>query len=304
MNNRAQVADSALSTAGLIQRAVGLHEENERLRRLLAAAGQFEEAAEQEIRALRLEMQELRHGSRPGTITIEDTLRQLTDGAGRVHVDAAIMALRIEAARLLADNAELLRLYCAANPHDERAQELEALQSEHQDLQSEHQALQSELQALEDILTSVDRDNAALISRNAELAAEIARLEEVHEASNQVHVARNAELAAEIARLNHAAAVDIEPSLPCEQPEALAGLPEHERDYWYGAAAGRWRWRDLPRTTQVALVRHVLSFGAKPGSVTQAEFNAMRPHWMPTADSHAKTLGRTWSQLNDVGGDL
>jgi prefoldin subunit 5 len=296
MNNRAQVADSALSTAGLIQRAVGLHEENERLRRLLAAADQFEEAAEREIRALRLEMQELRHGSRPGTI--EDTLRQLTDGAGRVHVDAAIMALRIEAARLLADNAELLRLYCAANPHDERAQELEALQSEHQDLQSEHQAL-------EDILTSLDRDNAALISRNAELAAEIARLEEVHEASNQVHVARNAELAAEIARLNHAAAVDIEPSsLPWEQPEALAGLPEHERDYWYGAAAGRWRWRDLPRTTQVALVRHVLSFGAKPGSVTQAEFNAMRPHWMPTADSHAKTLGRTWSQLNDVGGDL
>jgi len=286
MNNRAQVADSALGTTGFIRYAV---EENERLRRLLAAADQFEEAAEQEIRALRLEMQELRHGSQPGTI--EDTLRQLTDGAGRVHVDAAIMALRIEAARLRADNAELLRLCCAANPHDERARELEALQSEHQDLQH--------------ILTGLDRDNAALISRNAELAAEIVRLEEAHEASNQVHAARNAELAAEIARLNHAAAIDIEPPLPWEQPEALAGLPEYERDYWYGVAAGRWRWRDLPRTAQIALVRHVLSFGARPGSVTQAEFNAIRPHWMPTADSHVKTLGCTWLQLNDqVGGDL
>jgi len=276
--NGLQVADRSPGSAGLNQAT--LLEENERLRRLIAAADQLEEATEREVRALRLEIQELQRNNTPSTA--EDMLRQLADEAGRVHIDAAILATRIEAAKLRAENADLLHLCGTANLRIAEAataqDDLEALRLEHQDLQ--------------DILTGLDRDNSALIRRNAELAAEIARLAEAHEASDQVHLARNAELAAEIARLNHAAAASDE---FWDRPEALAALEQHARDYWHGAASGRWRWRDLPRAVQIELVQHVLSFGEQP--VTKLAFDANRPRWMPTADSHVKTFGCSWPQL-------
>ena len=283
--NGLQAADRTLGSAGLNQYTASLLEENERLRRLVAAADQLEEATEREVRALRLEIQELqRRGNQPSTV--EDTLRQLADGVGRVHIDAAIMAMRVEAARLRAENADLLHLCGRAN-----------LQiAETATAQDVIEALRSERQDLLDVLTSLDRDNTALIRRNAELAAEIARLAEAREASDQVHLARNAELAAEIARLAEAREASDEPDSEFwDRPEALAALEQHARDYWHGAASGRWRWRDLPRAVQIDLVQHVMSFGEQP--VTKLAFDANRPHWMPTADSHVKTFGCSWTQL-------
>jgi len=258
--NGLQAADRTLGSAGLNQYTASLLEENERLRRLVAAADQLEEATEREVRALRLEIQELqRRGNQPSTV--EDTLRQLADGVGRVHIDAAIMAMRVEAARLRAENADLLHLCGRAN-----------LQiAETATAQDVIEALRSERQDLLDVLTSLDRDNTALIRRNAELAAEIARLAEAREASDEPD------------------------SEFWDRPEALAALEQHARDYWHGAASGRWRWRDLPRAVQMDLVQHVMSFGEQP--VTKLAFDANRPHWMPTADSHAKTFGCSWTQL-------
>jgi len=84
------------------------------------------------------------------------------------------------------------------------------------------------------------------------------------------------------------------------QPGMLDFLSPEVRDYWHGIDAGRWTWRKLPKSVRLAMVRHVLSFGPDPGDMTQAQFDALKPSWMPPGSSHPGAFGVTWAQLNDA----
>lgn len=80
----------------------------------------------------------------------------------------------------------------------------------------------------------------------------------------------------------------------------LTGLDDATADYWHGIAAGRWTWRKLPKSTRLAMVRHVLSFGPEARAMSMSEFDAIKPHWMPGAGSHPGTFGVPWSTLSDL----
>lgn len=80
----------------------------------------------------------------------------------------------------------------------------------------------------------------------------------------------------------------------------LTGLDDATADYWHGIAAGRWTWRKLPKSTRLAMVRHVLSFGPEARAMSMSEFDAIKPHWMPGAGSHPITFSVPWATLSDL----
>lgn len=87
---------------------------------------------------------------------------------------------------------------------------------------------------------------------------------------------------------------------PAWNDAMLTGLDAATLDYWHGIAAGRWTWRKLPKSTRLAMVRHVLSFGPEERAMSMSEFDAIKPHWMPGAGSHPITFSVPWSTLSDM----
>jgi len=67
-------------------------------------------------------------------------------------------------------------------------------------------------------------------------------------------------------------------------------------DYYIGLDAGRWTWRDVPKSVRLELVRFVIAGCERH---TQSEFDANRPDWMATASSHVQTFGVPWAHLSD-----
>ena len=82
-------------------------------------------------------------------------------------------------------------------------------------------------------------------------------------------------------------------------PATLTTLDDIAKDWWIGCAAGRHQWRTVPKPIQLQLVRHIFSFGPETDAMTMRDFDAIKPDWMPGANSHTKTLNLSWQQLND-----
>lgn len=78
-------------------------------------------------------------------------------------------------------------------------------------------------------------------------------------------------------------------------------LSQAASDYAEGVTAGRWQWRQLPKPIRLELVRFIIRNIERP---TQAEFDADKPDWMPTANSHVQTFGVPWSVLSDLNRDI
>ena len=89
-----------------------------------------------------------------------------------------------------------------------------------------------------------------------------------------------------------------------DTPEATSGLDADQADWWIGVSRDRHKWRSLPKSIQLALVRHVLGYVGSGGHISQSTFDNTRPLWMPEAGSHTKTLGMSWMQINDHSADL
>ena len=156
------------------------------------------------------------------------------------------------------------------------------------DLERLQTAANAEVAELRQQIAQMDADNAALIRRNKDLADELkqARLDRQETAFH--------------ANGNGAVATIAPPDIPFwQQPQALELLDGEATDWWIGVAAGRHAWRTVPKPVQLRMVRHVLSFGPETGSMKMADFDAVKPDWMPSANSHTKTLGLSWQQLND-----
>ena len=74
-----------------------------------------------------------------------------------------------------------------------------------------------------------------------------------------------------------------------------SSLSPQAQDYRIGLDAGRWKWRDIPRTVRLDLVRCVIrNAGEQP---TQAQFDAIRPGWMATATAQCAAFGVLWGIL-------
>ena len=212
-------------------------------------------------------------------------LRRIDTGA-IVHIDAVELAFRlaieeIEESMAPADTVSQLG---AANL---RIMELQA------DLERLQTATNVEVADLRQQLAQLDADNAALIRRNKELADELkqARLDRQETAFH--------------ANGNGAVATIAPPDIPFwQQPQALELLDDEATDWWIGCAAGRHQWRTVPKPVQLRIVRHILSFGPETGAMTMAEFDAIKPNWIPGSSSHNKTLNLSWSQLNDWAVEL
>lgn len=78
-------------------------------------------------------------------------------------------------------------------------------------------------------------------------------------------------------------------------------LSEAAHDYLLGLEAGRWKWRQIPKSVQVELVRSII---ATTEDRTQAQFDACKPAYMPTATAHVATFATTWRELADLSREI
>ena len=163
------------------------------------------------------------------------------------------------------------------------------------------QAQSAEVAELRQQLAQLDADNAAMIRRNKELA------DALHIAQNGTGLAiKNPPFtdgtgAAPSTISNHPSPIS---NSMWSDPDMLKLLDDEATDWWIGAAAGRHTWRTVPKPVQLRMIRHILSFGPENGSMKMAEFDAIKPDWMPASGSHTKTLNLSWQQLNDWSVEL
>lgn len=217
------------------------------------------------------------------------------DRVAVVHLDAVELALR-----LALDELEQSITSTPSTPPTElvalQANQLADLQAELERLQT---AADAEVAELKQQIAELDTDNAALIRRNKEL-------------TDALHIAQNGTGLViknpPFVPLPHVTADAQPPSAISNppisnsmwsDPNMLNTLDDIARDWWIGVAAGRHQWRSVPKPVQLQLVRHILSFGPETGPMKMSDFDAIKPDWMPGSGSHTKTLGLSWSQLND-----
>ncbi len=224
-------------------------------------------------------------------------LRYIDQGS-IIHLDAVNLAFRLALEELeesMAPDATITELGTA----NLRIMELQA------DLERLQTATNTEVADLRQQLAQLDADNTALIRRNKELADELKRAR-LGAAAMPPSVLPTI-TSATILNTDHPNGTNITvtpaPAASAsmwDDPASLTTLPADILDYWDGIAAGRWTWRRLPKPVRLAMVRHALSFGPEDGAMTMAEFDAVRPEWMPAAQSLPTTFGCSWSDLNDL----
>lgn len=212
-----------------------------------------------------------------------------------IHIDAVRLALRLA----LDELAEPIPPTPSTDVHTTeklgtanlRIMELQA------DLERLQTATNAEVAELRSQLAQLDADNAALIRRNKELADDlhIARNGTELVIKNPPFVDGNGAAQSPISNLQSSMWTD---------PDMLHLLDDEAKDWWIGVSAGRHIWRTVPKPVQLRMVRHVLSFGPETGSMTMAEFDAIKPGFMPGSGSHTKTLSLSWQQLNDWSVEL
>ena len=218
---------------------------------------------------------------------------------GYISLDAVELALRLA----LEELAESIPSISSTDVHT--TEQLGAANLRIMELQADLERLQTdadtEIAALKAQLAELDTDNAAMIRRNKELA------DALHIAQNGTGlVIKNPPFVP----LPHVTADAPPPSAISNQqssinnsmwsdPATLTTLDDIAKDWWIGVAAGRHQWRTVPKPIQLQLVRHILSFGPETGAMTMRDFDAIKPDWMPGANSHTKTLNLSWQQLND-----
>ena len=225
-------------------------------------------------------------------------LRQM-NGGGYTSMDAVELALRLA----LEELAESIP--STPSTSSTSSTELAALQADLERLQT---AADTEVVELRSQLAQLDADNAAMIRRNKEMADELRRCQErADHLSDLAAVMSDPRFTDEPGHTNGAAANQqyVPADIPfCQQPQFLDLLDDEAKDWWIGVAAGRHAWRTVPKSVQLRMIRHILSFGPENGSMKMTEFDAIKPDWMPSANSHTKTLGLSWQQMNDWAVEL
>ena len=212
-------------------------------------------------------------------------LRYIDQGS-IVHIDAVELALR-----LALDELEQSIASTPSTPPTELA----TLQAELERLQT---AANAEVAELKQQIAELDTDNAALIRRNKELADELRTLN-----SNAVAVISGV-VGAGLPNGYVRPSTDNNQQSPAnnslwEDPDKLIFLDDEAKDWWIGMSSGRHAWRSVPKSMQLRMVRQVLGHHDGDGPVRMIDFDAIKPDWMPSANSHTKTLGLSWQQLND-----
>lgn len=173
----------------------------------------------------------------------------------------------------------------------------------------------------------------------AALKAEIANLQEDLDAARAAHAgvceerdslqvqllqcdADNASLTQEVQRLR-SWTVDADARAAAAQPPPVAvlvqafdadrpstdytgldwsSLSQVAQDYRIGLDNSRWKWRDIPRTVRLELVRCVIrNAGDAP---TQSQFDAIRPSWMASATSQVSAFNVLWGVLTNLDREI
>ncbi len=160
------------------------------------------------------------------------------------------------------------------------------------------QAQSAEVAELRSQLAQLDADNATLIRCNKELTDALYISE-----NGTALVVKNppfgdgpADAATQSAISNQQSPIN---NSMWHGADMLKLLDDEAADWWIGCDTGRHTWRTVPKPVQLRMVRHILSFGPETGNMTMAEFDAIKPDWMPGSGSHTKTLNLSWAQLND-----
>ncbi len=216
-------------------------------------------------------------------------LNAVTDNGPYPHMDAVELAFRL-AIEELEESMAPADTVAQLGTANLRIMELQA------DLERLQTATNVEVADLRQQLAQLDADNAALIRRNKELADKQRTLDVAGLGiKNPPFVNGNGAAQSPISNLQ---------SSMWDVSDMLKLLDDEATDWWIGVAAGRHQWRTVPKPVQLRIVRHVLSFGPETGSMTMREFDAIKPDWMPSANSHTLTLKLSWQQLNDWSVEL
>jgi hypothetical protein len=160
---------------------------------------------------------------------------------------------------------------------------------------------QAVAQAFSDVITSQAAELDALRSQLAQMDADNARL------TQELTTVRSWSLAPtgngkSAPALDCGTAIQNPPVVLSPSAQiAACDLSENASDYQDGLDAGRWTWRHLPKSIRLELVRHTIS---RLPTRTQADFDAQRPEWMPTATTHVHTFGVSWSHLTNLAKEI
>ncbi len=78
-------------------------------------------------------------------------------------------------------------------------------------------------------------------------------------------------------------------------------LDAESNDWRISLDAGRRKFREVPKTTRLAIVQAFLrSLATAQGAPSMADYEDHRPQWMPTGSSLTKTFGCGWNELLDL----
>jgi hypothetical protein len=145
---------------------------------------------------------------------------------------------------------------------------------------------------LREDLDSVRRELETLLAERDDLRKKVEWREfELEKANAAIHGNGKSQPAAVLMQ-----ALDAAPALD------WSSLSQAAQDYRIGLDAGRWKWRDIPKSTLLELVRCVIrNAGHMP---TQAQFDAVRPSWMATADAQKTAFGVQWGILANLDREI
>ena len=221
-------------------------------------------------------------------------LRYIDQGS-IVHLDAVNLAFRL-ALEELEESMAPATATAELGAANLRIMELQA------DLERLQTAANAEVAELRQQIAQMDADNAALICRNKELADELkqTRLDYLEAGFYEERATPTN---------GNGTAITIKPAPAASltmwnNPELLDSLDQETADWWIGVSSGRHQWRTVPKPVQLSMVREVMAASATPGAMTMREFDAIKPSWMPSANSHTQTLRLSWAQLNDWSVEL